>query len=124
MKAGEVALRLDAGTRNEVRLGLRQGMGALIRGDLESGGAHIEAAHSQSQNSASLHTLAHGALLALRLAEGRPGALVRELPHLWMAAPASWVRRASGLAPGVPGGRGLWDTWRRREELQAAGRAG
>ncbi len=76
--------------------------------------AHIESAHEHSRNAGLLHTQAHLLRVVGWGLKGRPGALVRELPLVVMAAPAAHVRRAAGLAPDQEGGVGLLATWRMR----------
>ncbi|MCB9779578.1 MAG: DUF3703 domain-containing protein [Alphaproteobacteria bacterium] len=106
--------RLSRAERSFVRDELRQAVGALGRGQVDRAWTCLERAHDRSQNAGLLHSTAHGLRVVAWLARGRPGAAVREVPLFLMATPAAWVRRASGIMPGEPGGTSLLDTWRRR----------
>lgn len=103
-----------AATRSEIRARLAEARAALDRGDLQAAQTPADRAHDLSQNCPWLHSRAHGLRLRLHLGHGRAGMALRELPLCLMAGPAALVRRAAGVRPGQPGGRGLLDTWRMR----------
>lgn len=93
---------------------LAAGWADVLRLRTDDAWAHIESAHDRSRNAGLLHTQAHLLRVVGWGLQGRPGALVRELPLVVMAAPAAHVRRAAGLAPDQEGGVGLLATWRMR----------
>ncbi len=122
MSLAETARRFRAtatppATQAQVRAELRLARRQLLRARAEAARPHVSEAHDASQNSPLLHCRAHAQRLALHLLDGRPALALRELPLCLMAAPAAFVRRAAGLAPGQPGGVGLLATWRMRHTL-------
>lgn len=100
--------------RAEIRARLAEARAALARGNLDAAQAPADLAHDLSQNCPWLHSRAHGLRLRLHLRHGQAGRALREAPLCLMAGPAALVRRAAGIRPGQPGGRGLLDTWRMR----------
>jgi len=108
----------SASSRASVRRDLAQARRLLLRGQVEAAWVPLERAHDRSRNAPWLHTRAHAWRVLGWAERRRPGALVRELPLVLMASPAALVRRAAGLHPSHPGGRGLWATWQLRGQAR------
>ncbi len=109
------ATRMPLGDQLRVVGGLAAGWAALGTRQVDRAWEHIERVHDASQNAGVLHSQAHLLRCAGLLARGRVKSCVSEVPLVVMAAPAAWVRRAAGVAPGEPGGESLWGTWELRK---------